>query len=203
MPATIGLGAFTFTMSAMPGSPSVNNAIPMPYFGTTPFAAPGLGIIASAIIMLLRHVVARPRRSGRAPGRRGLHGAGGRDAGCPRRRPEGSRARDGGGRFRSGRIGHGKQGDSEPSFFLAVLPLAVVIVVNFLMSLVVLPRLDFSFLAEEAWGGTTIGAVAGVWSVVVALAAGSLTIVIVNRRRLPGLARDAWTPAPMPRSCRC
>jgi H+/gluconate symporter-like permease len=30
MPATISLGAFTFTMSALPGSPSVNNAIPMP-----------------------------------------------------------------------------------------------------------------------------------------------------------------------------
>ncbi|MDQ0561907.1 H+/gluconate symporter-like permease [Rhizobium mesoamericanum] len=27
MPATIGLGAFTFTMSVMPGTPSVNNAI--------------------------------------------------------------------------------------------------------------------------------------------------------------------------------
>ena len=51
MPATICLGAFTFTMSALPGSPSVNNAIPMPYFGTTPFAAPGLGVIASIITM--------------------------------------------------------------------------------------------------------------------------------------------------------
>ena len=27
--------------------------------------------------------------------------------------------------------------------------------------LVVLPRLNFSFLAEKAWGGTTIGAVVG------------------------------------------
>ena len=53
MPATIGLGAFTFTMSAMPGTPSVNNAIPMPYFGTTTFAAPGLGIIASIIIFVI------------------------------------------------------------------------------------------------------------------------------------------------------
>ena len=51
MPAAIGLGAFTFTMSVMPGTPSVNNAIPMPYFGTTTFAAPGLSIIASAIIL--------------------------------------------------------------------------------------------------------------------------------------------------------
>src|SRR5690606_40928613 len=53
MPAAIGLGAFTFTMSAMPGTPSVNNAIPMPYFGTTAFAAPGIGLTASAIIMII------------------------------------------------------------------------------------------------------------------------------------------------------
>ena len=58
---------------------------------------------------------------------------------------------------------------------------------NFLMSLVVLPRLDFSFLAEEVWGGITIGAVAGVWSVAVALPAGTLSVVIINYRRLPAL----------------
>jgi hypothetical protein len=42
---------------------------------------------------------------------------------------------------------------SEPSFLSATLPLAVVIVVNFLLSLVILPRLDFSYLAEPRWGG--------------------------------------------------
>ena len=73
---------------------------------------------------------------------------------------------------------------------------------NFLMSLVVLPRLDFSFLAEEAWGGTTIGAVAGVWSVVVALAAATLTVVIINYRRLPRLARKYGRRREFLRSCR-
>jgi H+/gluconate symporter-like permease len=51
MPAAIVLGTSTFTMSAMPGTPSIQNAIPMPFFGTTPFAAPGLGIIASVIML--------------------------------------------------------------------------------------------------------------------------------------------------------
>jgi H+/gluconate symporter-like permease len=50
IPAAIILGTSTFTMSALPGSPSIPNAIPMPYFGTTLFAAPGLGVVA-AIIM--------------------------------------------------------------------------------------------------------------------------------------------------------
>jgi H+/gluconate symporter-like permease len=67
------------------------------------------------------------------------------------------------------------------------LPLVVVICTNFLMSLVVLPRLDFSFLAKEVWGGTTIGAVAGVWSVVIALATATLTVIVFNFRRFPAL----------------
>jgi hypothetical protein len=46
IPASIALGSFTFTMSALPGSPAIQNAIPMPFFHTDAFAAPGLGIIA-------------------------------------------------------------------------------------------------------------------------------------------------------------
>ena len=33
------------------GTPAIQNAIPMPFFGTTPLAAPGLGLIASAIML--------------------------------------------------------------------------------------------------------------------------------------------------------
>src|SRR5262249_58590745 len=51
MPAAITLGTSNFTMSALPGTPAIQNAIPMPFFGTTPFAAPGLGIVASAIML--------------------------------------------------------------------------------------------------------------------------------------------------------
>src|SRR5438105_5663573 len=50
IPAAIVRGTSTFTMSALPGTPSIQNAIPMPFFGTTPFAAPGLGILASLIM---------------------------------------------------------------------------------------------------------------------------------------------------------
>ena len=59
MPAAIMLGTSTFTMSAMPGTPSIQNTIPMPFFGTTPFAAPGLGVIASVDHARVRIVVAR------------------------------------------------------------------------------------------------------------------------------------------------
>jgi len=63
----------------------------------------------------------------------------------------------------------------------------VVISVNVLMSLVVLPRLDVSFLAEERWGATSLSAVGGVWAVVTSLVAALVTVVTVNWRRLPGL----------------
>jgi len=190
MPAAIGLGAFTFTMSAMPGTPSVNNAIPMPYFGTTAFAAPGIGLIASAIIMVLgmwwlRRAEAAARRAGDgySPA---VASAGEGASGLANDQTARGRAAAVGD-FDPAELEHGKAADGEPTFLLALLPLAVVIFVNFAMSLVVLPRLDFSFLEQEAWGGTTIRAVAGVWSVVLALAAGCLTIVIVNWKRLPSL----------------
>src|SRR6516162_6082410 len=51
MPAALALGTSTFSMSALPGTPAIQNAIPMPFFGTTPFAAPGLGVIASGLML--------------------------------------------------------------------------------------------------------------------------------------------------------
>ncbi len=53
LPAAIALGAFTFTMTAMPGSPQYLNSMPTNYLGTDIYAAPILGIIASAIIFIL------------------------------------------------------------------------------------------------------------------------------------------------------
>jgi H+/gluconate symporter-like permease len=51
VPATIGLGAITFTMDAMPGTPQIQNIIPTSFFGTTAWAAPILGLIGSVCIM--------------------------------------------------------------------------------------------------------------------------------------------------------
>jgi H+/gluconate symporter-like permease len=187
MPAAIALGTSTFTMSALPGTPAIQNAIPMPFFGTTPFAAPGLGTIAAAIMLgfglwWLRRAEAAARRVGEGYGASGdIAHAQAADDQLIRERATTARE------FDPAEIRHGRQSDASPPIALAVLPLAVVIGVNLLMSLVVLRRLDFSFLAEERWGGTSLSAVAGVWAVVVALAAAVLTLVLVNWRRLPAL----------------
>ncbi|MCA1020554.1 GntP family permease [Halobacillus litoralis] len=50
IPATVGLGAFTFTMTALPGTPQIQNLIPMEYFDTTASAAPVMGIVAAVIM---------------------------------------------------------------------------------------------------------------------------------------------------------
>ena len=84
-------------------------------------------------------------------------------------------------------VHHGRPSREAPPIVLAALPLLVVVSVNVLMSLVILPRLDVSFLAEERFGATSLSAVGGVWSVVSALLAAIVTVIVVNWRRLPGL----------------
>src|SRR5690606_34795181 len=70
---------------------------------------------------------------------------------------------------------------ASPAALIAALPLIVVLAVNLTMSFLVLPALDFVWLAEPQWGGTSIGAVSGVWSVAVALAAAIAVAVALNR----------------------
>lgn len=50
IPATITLGAFTFTMTALPGTPQIQNIIPTEYFQTTPTAGPIMGVVAGLIM---------------------------------------------------------------------------------------------------------------------------------------------------------
>jgi H+/gluconate symporter-like permease len=184
IPATIALGTSTFTMSALPGTPAIQNAIPMPFFGTTLFAAPGLGIIASAIMLGfglwwlgLREAAAR--RAGEGYGSTSdVSLATAVDDELIRERATTARE------FDPAEISHGSPADAPPSIGVAALPLMVVVLVNVVMSFVVLPRVDASFLAEPQWGKSSLGEVAGVWAVVVALAAATLTLVIVNYRRL-------------------
>ena len=156
MPAAIVLGTSTFTMSALPGTPAIQNAIPMPFFGTTPFAAPGLGIVASAI-MIAFGLWWLAWREGAA--RRAGEGYGGDAPAAPETAAEDALVRERATvarEFDPAELGHGLRSDCEPPIVVAALPLAVVVLVNLAMSLVVLPRMDVSFLAEDRFGPTTI-----------------------------------------------
>ena len=69
LPAMIQLGQATFALTALPGTPQLNNIIPTSYLGTTSTAAPVLGLIASVIMfglgyLYLQHEIKRSRAAG-------------------------------------------------------------------------------------------------------------------------------------------
>lgn len=68
IPGTIALGAFTFTMDCLPGTPQIQNIIPTPFFKTTIYAAPWLGSIGGLFILVcgLAYLDWRRRRAEQA-----------------------------------------------------------------------------------------------------------------------------------------
>ncbi|GJG93776.1 GntP family permease [Cupriavidus pauculus] len=53
MPGAIALGAFSFTMDSLPGTPQIQNIIPTTFFKTTSWAAPALGVAGSLFIIIV------------------------------------------------------------------------------------------------------------------------------------------------------
>jgi H+/gluconate symporter-like permease len=185
IPAAIALGAFTFTMTALPGTPAIQNAIPMRYFGTTLFAAPILGLLASCIILSfglwwLRVTEVQARKAGEGYGFAASVNA---DQQIIRERAANAD------NFDPAELTHGHRSEQLPSFALSATPIFIVLVVNLIMSLAVLPRANTGFLAESRFGETSLSAVSGVWSVVTALAIASLVLIVILRRRLPHLRK--------------
>lgn len=62
IPATIALGAFTFTMDALPGTPQIQNIIPTTFFKTDTWAAPVLGVIGALFVLALGLMYLESRR---------------------------------------------------------------------------------------------------------------------------------------------
>jgi H+/gluconate symporter-like permease len=187
IPAAIMLGAGTFTMSAMPGTPAIQNAIPMPFFGTTAFAAPGIGIIASIIMFAfgmwwLGLCEKRARGKGEGFGDP-IEVSVKAVAEDPIIRERATTARE----FDPPEAVHGAISATKPPFALAAIPLVVVVAVNLALSMVILPRIGFQFLAEPRWGSTSLAAVSGVWAVAVGLAAAVLVLVATNLSRFSDL----------------
>lgn len=159
IPAAIALGSFTFTMTALPGTPAIQNAIPIPYFGTNVFAAPGLGVIAAAIMLAggLAWLASRVARARAAREGYGDHdgdeaaGMGGEDAA-------------------------GARTDPSMPLALAVLPLLLVIGVNALFTYGVFPRTDFAFLSER-FPQLQPARATGLWALIIALATACATLV--------------------------
>ena len=162
IPGAIALGAFTFTMTALPGTPSIQNAIPIAYFGTDAFASPGLGVIGGVIMFGLGiwYLNGRARALMTAGEGYGNHG---NDPVETQR---------------------GKPGVPHPGFWVAIAPIIVVIVLNYVMAKLVLPSIDTSYLSEAKFGGLkNASSVSGIWAIIAALSASVVMLLVLHWRR--------------------
>ena len=186
IPATIALGAFTFTMTALPGTPAIQNAIPMPYFSTTPFAAPLLGII-SALVMFglgqwwLSRQAVRARLAGEGYGQH-------EDAQPAFDRDQ--RERSSGEGFDVLMVPPEAAPRSLPSFTVAIAPVVLVIVLNYVFSAIVIPAMDTTYLAEARYGATNVDSVRGVWAVICSLTIACLLLLAMTWTRLAAPKRS-------------
>jgi len=75
IPGTIALGAFSFTMDSLPGTPQIQNIIPTTFFRTTTWAAPWMGSIGAVFILVagLSYLEWRRRRAAAAGEGYGQH----------------------------------------------------------------------------------------------------------------------------------
>jgi H+/gluconate symporter-like permease len=179
IPGAVALGAFSFTMTALPGTPAIQNAIPMPFFGTTPFAAPFLGIIAGAMMLILGMLwLNRRAHTAVAQG----EGYGVLAEAVPRVDKK-MRAHADMESFDIGELVDKPVPSGEPGILTALAPIILVIVLNYIFSRLILPALDTSFLARPEFGQTDIDAVKGIWSIIAALAFSILLVIVLNLRR--------------------
>lgn len=158
LPGAIALGAFTFTMTALPGTPAIQNAIPSPFFGTDAFAAPILGLIGGSIMLLIGSwwLSTQARKLVAAGEGYGMH----KDD--PQANAE------------------------QPSagFWIALLPILLVIGLNFVMAKQILPNVDTSYLAKPEFGGLQDAkSVIGIWSIIVALSAAVMLLAGLHWKR--------------------
>ena len=155
IPCTIALGAFSFTMDALPGTPQIQNIIPSAFFQTNTWAAPWLGLIGSLFVLGVGLAYIESRRRAAQ-----LRGEGyGTDL---LNEPEPFEA------------------EKLPNPWVALSPLLVVGVANFILTHLVLRA--YGAQHEIRLGDhpiiTKIAAVGAIWAVEGALLLGILTVFV-------------------------
>jgi H+/gluconate symporter-like permease len=160
LPGALALGAFSFTMDSLPGTPQIQNIIPTTFFKTTSWAAPVLGVAGSLFIIVvgLAYLEWR-RRAAMATG----EGYGTSLVNEPER----------------------VQAHGLPNPLLAILPLILVGVANFVLTKMITVWYggDTYTVGVDMLPGlhapvtTTIKTVVGIWAVEGALLLGILLVV--------------------------
>jgi H+/gluconate symporter-like permease len=163
IPGAIGLGAFTFTMTMLPGTPQIQNVIPATFYGTDTWAAPWMGVIATII-----QVVA------------GI-------SWLEWRRKVAQAAGEGYGQHTLNEPTTSDVEGNYPNWVLSVLPLLAVIVVNFVLTK--FPWDPSSLLPFQSMGlklmAPAVKNIVGIWALIIGLVVGIFFSVIVGYRYLP------------------
>lgn len=167
IPAAIALGSFTFTMTALPGTVQIQNLIPMPFFRTDSFAAPGLGCLGGAVMFVLgmAWLLYRERQA--------------------RLRNEGF------GNLLAAESGDAGLADLPPAW-AALLPVFCMIGLNYAFSQHVIPHWDAGYLADEKFGSTNLSRVQGNWSTILSMVC-TLAITIAIHYRSSERLQQAIT----------
>ena len=165
IPATIALGAFTFTMDALPGTPQIQNIIPGGFFGTDGWAAPVLGSLGAVFILSLGMSYLGWQR------RRAMRAGEGYGAALVNEPTP----------FQGERLAHP---------LIAILPLVLVGVSNKIFSILI-PRFygashsfDPAVVGDAAPVVQEVSKVAAVWAVEGALLVGILSVVLLAWREV-------------------
>lgn len=159
MPACIAFGAFTFATYAFPGSPQIQNALPMQYFGTTLYSAPVLGSILGVIeftlgMWWLNHSLKKARKLG-----------------------------EGYGIYED--YLHFTENDNIPDFNKSISPIIIFFLCNLILTYIILPGTNGDFLSHKPFN-TTLGKVTGTWALIISLAIAILSVIFINKRKFKG-----------------
>ena len=158
IPGTIALGAFTFTMTALPGTPEIQNVIPMRYFGTDTFAAPLIGVVASILMLLLgltwlTYRVRKAHSNSEGYGNYNIEDK-------------------------------SSENKNIPKILLAVTPILIIFISNLFFSKVFYKLVDGSYLSKY---NLVLDNVSGTWSVIISIVIAILFIVLINFKKISNL----------------
>ena len=163
IPGTIALGAFTFTMDSLPGTPQIQNIIPTTFFRTDTWAAPTLGLIGGIFILTIGMLYLEWRRRRAAAAGEGY----------------------GEGHVNEPELVHS---DDLPHPAIALLPLVVVGVLNKVFTILIGVFYGTSTSVQMAGMTqplvTQVASVAAIWAVIGALLCGILTVLAFAWRRV-------------------
>lgn len=193
IPGAIAHGMLTFTMTALPGSPQVQNIIPGQSFETNTFAAPGLGLLGGTVIFILGMVwlearkrkllaagesfwdpTVQERQSGLVPagrqrpagGAAGTKGPGAATPTAPPLRPAAAEEE-----------ASSAAPLAPPNHAVPFIPIALVFIINFGCTMWLFPAMDWGYLEEYE---TSLGARGGVWAVLCAMVGAIVSILLLN-----------------------